>query len=229
MRLPSELSDLLGEDFDDDAADEPLDEAPEEEVEKGRRVEAEVAGRADARDASGQTAGKRRGGDLPAARGPLPRAAPSSKKMKHASAKKKHASDGEEEEGEVLDAAPSARDAHTRTRETDDDCACDAGELRRVVDLLVAELKEPPTKRALVEQAVILLGPRLALKLLEQTRTKESRGGLRTADGKSRRSPGGAFFTLMKDHVDPEAYKKMYRDEEKRPHAPRGRQPKRTA
>jgi hypothetical protein len=51
--------------------------------------------------------------------------------------------------------------------------------------------------------------------LLATTREREKAGGVPTADGKSRRQPGGAFLTLFREAVGDAAYKQALKDLER--------------
>lgn len=43
--------------------------------------------------------------------------------------------------------------------------------------------------------------------------TKQEAGGMSTADGARKRTPGGVFFTLLKQHMEPARLKALYADE----------------
>ena len=58
--------------------------------------------------------------------------------------------------------------------------------------------------------AVETLGVPAAVALLRAALTAEANGGVPTADGARRRSAGGVFFLMLKDRLEPEAYKACF-------------------
>ncbi|KAG5190698.1 PHAX RNA-binding domain-containing protein [Tribonema minus] len=78
---------------------------------------------------------------------------------------------------------------------------------------LCEQLDEP--KYYLMCQVVWHLGFNKTNRLLKQTVQIERDGGLRTADGKRRRSPGGVFLTLLRDAVTPEKMKAIYAEDKR--------------
>jgi phosphorylated adapter RNA export protein len=60
-----------------------------------------------------------------------------------------------------------------------------------------------PTPLLHIRRIVQTLGSERALKLLEQARALEAQGGLTLPDGSRRRTPGGVFFRLVREHTTP--------------------------
>ena len=63
-----------------------------------------------------------------------------------------------------------------------------------------------------LRRTTLALGLVRANELLAATLDLETDGGLLTADGSRRRTPGGVFFTLVKQLVPPEMYKAIFHD-----------------
>ncbi|CAM9209977.1 unnamed protein product [Sphacelaria rigidula] len=72
-------------------------------------------------------------------------------------------------------------------------------------------LKEP--KYYLMCQVVAEIGYNNSKRLLEEVRQTQEAGGMSTADGARKRTPGGVFFTLLKQHMEPARLKALYADE----------------
>lgn len=64
-------------------------------------------------------------------------------------------------------------------------------------------------KLSLLMQVLRCAGVDIAQRVLKETLQVEKDGGLETQDGK-RRSAGGSYFTLLKQHVRPDVYKEIY-------------------
>ena len=67
-------------------------------------------------------------------------------------------------------------------------------------------------EEARLRRTTLALGLVRANELLAATLDLETDGGLLTADGSRRRTPGGVFFTLVKQLVPPEMYKAIFHD-----------------
>lgn len=78
-----------------------------------------------------------------------------------------------------------------------------------VVDLISARLQEPNTCALHIAVVELPGGAAQALELLQRTEAIEAAGGMATADGNRRRTPGGVFFALLRECVDREAYKRV--------------------
>ena len=74
--------------------------------------------------------------------------------------------------------------------------------------LIASTLRESQT--AMVENSVKTLGVVACRELLVATVETEADGGLMTADGSRRRSPGGVFFELMKQVASAAQYKEIF-------------------
>lgn len=69
----------------------------------------------------------------------------------------------------------------------------------------------------LIENVVKELGETRANELLAETQAIEAAGGLPTADGAGRRTPGGVFLKLVKDQSDRDAVKRIFTGPKKQP------------
>ena len=76
--------------------------------------------------------------------------------------------------------------------------------------VLGAVLDDEPNTTSLQLAIAALGGGNGARALLREVAGVEAAGGLPVADGSRRRSPGGVFFTLLRDRVDGEAYKAVF-------------------
>eukprot|EP00903_Cladosiphon_okamuranus_P007752 g7510.t1 len=72
-------------------------------------------------------------------------------------------------------------------------------------------LGEP--KYYLMCRVVSTIGYRKTKALLERVQETQDAGGMPTADGSRKRTAGGVFFTLLKEHVEPAKLKELYADE----------------
>jgi hypothetical protein len=78
-----------------------------------------------------------------------------------------------------------------------------------VVDLISTRLQEPNVCALHIALVELPGGTAQALELLQRTEAIEASGGMATADGDRRRTPGGVFFALLRECVDREAYKRV--------------------
>ena len=73
-------------------------------------------------------------------------------------------------------------------------------ELKEQAKTIAATLGESePAPLAQIERALQVLGPDRVQLLVEETLQIEANGGMLTANGKQRRTPGGVFFKLVKE------------------------------
>ncbi|CAM9868611.1 unnamed protein product, partial [Discosporangium mesarthrocarpum] len=72
-------------------------------------------------------------------------------------------------------------------------------------------LREP--KYYLMCQVVSDIGYNKTKTILKRVKRVEDSGGMLTASKERRRSPGGVFFTLLKEYVDPATLKAIYADD----------------
>jgi hypothetical protein len=87
---------------------------------------------------------------------------------------------------------------------TDPNSATDAikQQMRETGQHIIATLNESDkTACQTINRLVFILGPERALALLEQSMQVETDGGMLTADGRQRRTPGGTFFKLAKEQT----------------------------
>ena len=68
----------------------------------------------------------------------------------------------------------------------------------------------------LLREAVLAIGVKAAKRLLKRVVETQRDGGLATADGSRKRTPGGVFFHLLRDEMEPEAYKQLMKSDSKR-------------
>ena len=68
----------------------------------------------------------------------------------------------------------------------------------------------------LLREAIIAIGAKAAKRLLKRVVETQRDGGLATADGSRKRTPGGVFFHLLRDEMTPEAYKQLMKNDSKR-------------
>ncbi|MBX3016212.1 MAG: hypothetical protein KF832_32120, partial [Caldilineaceae bacterium] len=66
----------------------------------------------------------------------------------------------------------------------------------------------------LIEAALATLGVERTRAFLQQTLDLEATGGMATKNEQRRRTPGGAFFQLIKDQVSKEERKLIFRQEQ---------------
>ena len=68
----------------------------------------------------------------------------------------------------------------------------------------------------LLREAIVAIGAKAAKRLLKRVVETQRDGGLATADGSRKRTPGGVFFHLLRDEMAPEAYKQLMKNDSKR-------------
>jgi hypothetical protein len=76
------------------------------------------------------------------------------------------------------------------------------------VEKLAEVLREP--KVPLLRQVLRTLGPDRTAAILTDTLTCEANGGMLTKDGTRRRTPGGVFFQLVKERVNPREHRHLF-------------------
>ena len=64
----------------------------------------------------------------------------------------------------------------------------------------------------LLREAVVAIGAKASKRLLRRVVSTQRAGGLRTADGSRKRTPGGVFFHLLRDEMDADAYPRPRRN-----------------
>ncbi|CAM9277518.1 unnamed protein product [Hapterophycus canaliculatus] len=69
------------------------------------------------------------------------------------------------------------------------------------------------TKYYLMCRVVSTIGYNKTRALLETVQATQEAGGMPTADGSRKRTAGGVFFTLLKQHMEPAKLKELYADE----------------
>src|ERR671926_278594 len=73
---------------------------------------------------------------------------------------------------------------------------------RALVQTIAQQLGETqPGPINQIRRIVQRLGPEAALAFLQETQQIEAQGGMQLPDGSRRRTPGGVFFSLVKDRV----------------------------
>lgn len=87
------------------------------------------------------------------------------------------------------------------------------GDAAAAVSLIVATLREGQT--GVVAAAVDVLGAPACLATLTAAVETEKAGGLMTADGARRRSPGGVFFELLKEVASKEQLKAIFAERQR--------------
>jgi hypothetical protein len=75
-------------------------------------------------------------------------------------------------------------------------------------DILAEALQEP--NRPLLTKVLRTVGEDRRRALLADTLQCEANGGMLTRDGTRRRTPGGVFFQLVKDHVTPQERRRLF-------------------
>jgi hypothetical protein len=75
---------------------------------------------------------------------------------------------------------------------------------------IAAQLEEPLLW--LVENVIKVLGQERASDLLQQTLEIEAAGGILTAQGDRRRTPGGVYLKLLKEQTTPEEQERIFAD-----------------
>lgn len=72
----------------------------------------------------------------------------------------------------------------------------------------LGETKEKPIRQ--ITQLIELAGRDFVQKYVDETKKIEAKEGLKTDDGKRRRTPGGVFFYIIKGKLDAEIRKKIF-------------------
>src|ERR687886_2079036 len=75
----------------------------------------------------------------------------------------------------------------------------DTRELVSTIAQQLGETQAGPINQ--IRRIVQRLGPEAALSFLQETQQIEAQGGRQLPDGSRRRTPGGVFFSLVKDRV----------------------------
>ena len=81
----------------------------------------------------------------------------------------------------------------------------------RVAKEMCSLLAEP--KEGLMRRALTIVGVELCLKLCNEVQNVEAKGGMQTADGSRRRTPGGVFWALFKQRVSQDDYDNVFAEE----------------
>jgi len=68
----------------------------------------------------------------------------------------------------------------------------------------------------LVREVIRRIGARGVRRLVAETMRVQRSGGLMTADGARRRTPGGVFFHLLRDAMPPDEYRELMKADKKR-------------
>jgi hypothetical protein len=72
-------------------------------------------------------------------------------------------------------------------------------QVARKIALELGERNKQPQHQ--IKLIVKVCGPDQAMNWLREVKSMEARGGMPTSDGTERRSPGGAFFRLVRDRL----------------------------
>ncbi len=75
---------------------------------------------------------------------------------------------------------------------------------------IIEQLGEDPTAQSRIERVVRLGGVEFVRSILEETMAIEAAGGMMTADGERRRTPGGVFFYLVRGRVSDNMRHEMF-------------------
>lgn len=73
---------------------------------------------------------------------------------------------------------------------------------RAVEEIATALGETEPRSRATIERSVAVLGIEAAQALRHEVETLETQGGMLTADGTRRRTPGGIYLYLLKQQMN---------------------------
>ncbi|NTW01084.1 MAG: hypothetical protein HGA19_07190 [Oscillochloris sp.] len=74
---------------------------------------------------------------------------------------------------------------------------------RQAVDEISAALGEAePRAKATIERSIVALGVDTARALYHEVEQSETNGGMMTADGSRRRTPGGVYLLLLKQRLN---------------------------
>ena len=102
-------------------------------------------------------------------------------------------------------------------------CATSPADAAACVAELSAALDEPNVAALALAVAELPRGAAQARDLLDTALAVEAGGGLRTADGSRRRSPGGVFFALLRDVLPADAFKRVLKPQAAAHNAARAR------
>jgi phosphorylated adapter RNA export protein len=91
---------------------------------------------------------------------------------------------------------PSSSDSNKRKRKRENKKRRQRTPEEKITEQIATKLNEP--KVDLMRKTVAVLGCDLAMKICNQVLDIESAGGMKTNDGKRRRSPGGVYLYLLK-------------------------------
>ncbi|CAM9761855.1 unnamed protein product [Scytosiphon promiscuus] len=83
--------------------------------------------------------------------------------------------------------------------------------IKECAEWMCERLGEP--KYYLMCRVVATIGYKKTSALLEAVQQTQDAGGMPTADGSRKRTAGGVFFTLLKQHMEPAKLKELYADE----------------
>jgi hypothetical protein len=72
-------------------------------------------------------------------------------------------------------------------------------QVARKIALALGERNKQPQHQ--IKLIVKVCGPDQAMNWLREVKSMEARGGMLTSDGTQRRSPGGAYFRLVRDRL----------------------------
>mmetsp|Transcript_4087 Transcript_4087/g.5876 ORF Transcript_4087/g.5876 Transcript_4087/m.5876 type:complete len:246 (-) Transcript_4087:179-916(-) len=75
-------------------------------------------------------------------------------------------------------------------------------------------LQEP--KKHMIDEIVKDIGNAMAIQVMEETKEVLMSGGMKRADGKGYRKPGGVFIMVLRKHITSENYKQLMKDAKKR-------------
>src|SRR5919199_5469160 len=94
-------------------------------------------------------------------------------------------------------------------------------DIRELVRNIAQQLRETqPGAIQQIRRTVQRLGGDVALAILQETQQIEAQGGRLLPDGSRRRTPGGVFFTLIKERVSPKDRAAIFFPPGKRPPQP---------
>ena len=89
-----------------------------------------------------------------------------------------------------------------------------SSDLGRIAKEICNQLNEP--KVSLMRRALDIVGGEMVSNLAVEVQNIESKGGMQTADGSRRRTPGGVFWALFKQRVSQEVYEDVFAEEKEK-------------
>ena len=89
-----------------------------------------------------------------------------------------------------------------------------SSDIGRIAKDVCNQLNEP--KVSLMRRAVDIVGCEMVSNLAVEVQNIESKGGMQTADGSRRRTPGGVFWALFKQRVSQEVYEDVFAEEKEK-------------